>query len=208
MVTMLAAPVSGFVPTQLLSRAIICDSMIVGGRVYQQLGLRGARRIVFEDMCRLLSTGDNVSVSRLAAVTGYDHSTVHRVLKSLRRDGIVEMTHRANGASAQYRIAEEHTNMMIDFRGLMSALFNVLTASSEERARRMMMAWIAKRIYDRGKLLKQMAAQSGNELAASINIFLESNNVLDVYQVWELETANHLLGEINDYIEMIDLAAQ
>ena len=174
--------------------------------MYQQLGLRGARRIVFEDMCHLLAIGDNVSVSRLAAVTGYDHSTVHRVLKSLRRDGIVEMTHRANGAPAQYRIVEEQA--MIDFDGLMRALFNLITASSDERARRMMIAWVSKRIYDRGKTLKRMVDDwpSGDEdLAASINDFLQTNNILNIFQVWELETANRLLTQINDYIEIVDV---
>lgn len=172
--------------------------------MYQQLGLLGARRIVFEDMCQLLAAGDQVSVSRLVAVTGYDHSTVHRALKSLRRDGVVEMTHRANGAPAQYRIATRAN--MIDFQGLMRALFNIITASSDERARRMMMAWVSKRIYDRGKRLKRLVAkiEKKNGLATAINGFLEDNNILDVFQVWDIEAGNLLLAQVNDYIEIVE----
>jgi len=69
--------------------------------------LRGAQRIVLQDLDEMLTEGEQPSISALADRTTYDESTVRRALRGLREANIVSMNQRCRGARAQYQIHKE-----------------------------------------------------------------------------------------------------
>ncbi len=66
--------------------------------------LKGAKRIVYEELERMLSIGRNPSVMSLAERTGYSEPTVWKSLDYLRNIGLIEMYQPKRGMPAQYRI--------------------------------------------------------------------------------------------------------
>lgn len=69
--------------------------------------LTGSRRIILEEMGRLIEKGEDVSIMTLAARTAYHFTTVQSALTDLRELGLVEMRQPCPGAPADYSICEE-----------------------------------------------------------------------------------------------------
>jgi predicted transcriptional regulator len=70
-------------------------------------GLKGAQRIVFDELRGLLDADEDISVMILANRTNYHHVTVCKTLQDLREMGLVEMRQPKRGAPADYSITEE-----------------------------------------------------------------------------------------------------
>jgi predicted transcriptional regulator len=70
-------------------------------------GLKGAKRIVFDELRQMLDAGEDVSVMNLSYRTNYHHVTVCNTLQDLRSMGLVEMEQETRGAPAEYKITEE-----------------------------------------------------------------------------------------------------
>ena len=72
------------------------------------------------------------------------------------------------------------------------ATWNALRMDKDERARRMMAAFVARDIYDSGTLLLEMAQRIGGVFEKKTRAYIQADKILDVDQVWELEEANGL----------------
>ncbi len=168
--------------------------------MYPYHGLKGSDRIVFDDICRLLASGEPVSIARLADASGYSESTIKRAVKRLRTCGMIEVHHQ-RGMNAEYRIRGDN----MDLTGLFKAIINAITMSSDERARRLAMAYIAKQCYNDGRTLRRLAGQVGGEVEANALRFLEQNHILDRYRVWPLDEANELHAELERRIARVKL---
>ena len=68
--------------------------------------ITGSRRIVKEELQRLLDAGGKVSVSILARKTGYTEQTVRRALVQLHEWGLVRYQCKRNGCRASYEVLE------------------------------------------------------------------------------------------------------
>jgi biotin operon repressor len=66
--------------------------------------LKGAQRIVYEEIARMLANNNNPSITSLAEQTGYSEPTVWKSLAKLRKEGLIEMYQPKKGMPAQYRI--------------------------------------------------------------------------------------------------------
>ncbi len=66
--------------------------------------LKGAQRIVYEEIRRMLSNNNNPSITSLAEQTGYSEPTVWKSLAYLRKIGVIEMYQPKKGMPAKYRI--------------------------------------------------------------------------------------------------------
>jgi len=84
---------------------------------------------------------------------------------------------------------------------LPQALRNALRMSPEERARRMMAAFISRDVYDAGKLLEELARRIDGECSRDVRTFIQENEILIVEKVWELEEANRLRDELAQRIQ-------
>ncbi len=124
--------------------------------MYHSHGLKGAQRIIYEDLCRLLARSEPISISRLADESGYTIKTVQATLLDLREQGLIEIRHGRRGARAEYRLKGEG---MIDIKGLIKAMVNAIMMSSDERSRRLTMAYVAKQIYNKNQVLERLAAR-------------------------------------------------
>ena len=69
--------------------------------------LKGAQRIVLQDLGEMLARGEQPSISALADRTMYAECTVRRALQALRAEGIVSMEQERPGARARYQIRDE-----------------------------------------------------------------------------------------------------
>jgi hypothetical protein len=81
------------------------------------------------------------------------------------------------------------------------AIRNYWRMDKDERARRMMIAFVSRDIYDAGKLLESLAARIGGEYEEEVKAYITKNEILVVEKVWELEEANRLRDEVTQYIE-------
>jgi len=68
--------------------------------------ITGSRRIVKEELQRLLDAGGKVSVSILARKTGYTEQTVRRALVQSHEWGLVRYQCKHNGCRASYEVLE------------------------------------------------------------------------------------------------------
>ncbi len=167
--------------------------------MYKVHGLTGSYRIVFEDLCQLLSVGEPVSISRLADKSGYSRSTVIRAMRYLRQIKLVDVEQDTNGLRAEYRILEEEDSMF-NLNNMVKALLNAVTMSSDERARRLTVAMASKSCYDDGCKLHRLAHKVGGEFETKVKNWLDENSVLKVSTVWELEEAYLMREQIQDLI--------
>ena len=168
--------------------------------MYRYHGLRGAPRIVFEEICRLVVSGKPVSVTRLAGETGYDRRTVSRALAKLRKAGLVEIVQAKRGSRAEYRVKGGMVSMS-EALDLLNALKNAITMSAEERAKRFAMAQAAARIYDDALALSVAAGELGDEqFAGEVEEYLSRTGALDRYQVWPLDEAVEIQARITDML--------
>ena len=76
------------------------------------------------------------------------------------------------------------------------AAWKALRMDRDERARRMMAAFISRDVYDSGTRLAQMAQQIGGEFGEEALAYIRENKILVVEQVWELTEANRLRDEL------------
>ena len=166
--------------------------------MYQFHGLVGSYRIVFEDMCQLLSVDEPVSIEKLADKSGYSRRTVIRAIKHLRKAGMIETKHETNGKRAEYIVLKE--NGMFNPSDVLKALFNAVTMPNDERSKRLMIAVASKNCYDAGRKLKRLASKVGGDFEKNVHQWLDDNGVLNVMQVWELETAYLMHDQIQDLI--------
>ncbi len=166
--------------------------------MYQSHGLKGAQRIIYEDLCRLLARSEPVSISRLADESGYTEKTVQATLLDLRKQGLIEIRHAKRGARAEYCLKGDE---MIDIKGLIRAMVNAITMSSDERSRRLAIAYVSKQVYNKGQVLKRLATRVVvADFKALASTYLDQNYILDTFRVWPLEEADQLLADINDWI--------
>ena len=166
--------------------------------MYHFHGLTGSNRIVFEDLCQLLSIGVPVSITVLADKSGYSRSTIIRAMRHLRQANFVDVRHETNGKRAEYIILEE--DGMINLGDMVRSLLNAVTMSSDERAKRLMMAVVSKGCYDDGHKLQRLARKIGGEFETSVQKWMEETGVLKVMTVWDLEEANLMRQQIKDLI--------
>jgi len=69
--------------------------------------LKGSQRIVYEELQKMLESGEQPSISRLADRVPYCERTVRYALADLRDLGIVSMRQPGPGYPAEYQIHEE-----------------------------------------------------------------------------------------------------
>lgn len=74
------------------------------------LGLKGAQRIVFEELKAMLQAGEPVSIMRLSERSMYHPYTVHTTLRNLASWGMVKITPTRPGCRHQYALGEEWNN--------------------------------------------------------------------------------------------------
>jgi len=68
--------------------------------------MKGANRIVYDELCQMLQLNQQPSVMRLADRTGYHETTVWRTLQRLQRWGLVRVEHLRNGQRAMYEVLD------------------------------------------------------------------------------------------------------
>jgi biotin operon repressor len=167
--------------------------------MYEYHGLKGADRIVLEDLCRLLVAGETVSVSRLADESGYSDFAVKGALKRLREVGYIEMDHR-NGCRAEYRVEEDILDTII------RSIVNMVRMDEDERARRMMSALVSNNVYSKGRRLRRLIRKLPQDsyMRQSVETYLKDHNVLEISRVWDLDQAN----DMRDHLEDMTLAVR
>jgi hypothetical protein len=79
---------------------------------------------------------------------------------------------------------------MVDLRGMLAALWNMITMSSEERAERWARVFVSKQIYDDGQLLERLAERIGGEFEEETHRFLWHHDILNASRTWPLVEAN------------------
>jgi hypothetical protein len=70
----------------------------------EALPLKGAQRIVFEELERMLAARQAASIFSISERTGYCTYTVCKALQQLRTLGLIEMDQPRIGMRAEYRI--------------------------------------------------------------------------------------------------------
>jgi DNA-binding transcriptional regulator PaaX len=167
--------------------------------MYEYHGLKGADRIVLEDLCRLLAAGETVSITRLADESGYSDFAIKKALKRLREYGYIEMEH-SNGCRAEYRVEEDILDTII------RSIINMVRMDEDERARRMMNALVSNNVYGKGRKLRKLARKlrPDSEIRQSVEAYLENNRILEVAQVWDLAEAN----AIREHLEKLTLVVR
>lgn len=68
--------------------------------------LKGAKRIIFDELKALLLADKQPTIFTLACFTGYSERTVQRVLRELQGRGLIVVTCR-RGCPSTYRIMEQ-----------------------------------------------------------------------------------------------------
>lgn len=169
--------------------------------MYKLHGLKGTQRIVFEDLARLLLSGEQVSVMRLADESGYTCNAVHSALKQLKNAGLIEMCCSTNGARAEYKITGGD---VLTLQDLLRALINAMTMGTDERVKRLTMAHVAQSNYALGKRLKRLAAEIGGDFEANVVEFLSAHEVLKFQKVWPLDEANEIHAKIQAMITIAE----
>lgn len=164
--------------------------------MYHTDGLKGASRIIYEDLNRLLAIREPVSVARLAAESGYSRTTVIGALRELRDDDWIEMEHQ-NGTRADYRIVEEDD---VKTGNIFSAVINFASMGGAEWMDRMQIALIAHTIYNDAKRLRKLAGKVGGDFQANVEVWIEKQKVLELSQVWELHEAYLMRDQVRDLI--------
>jgi hypothetical protein len=76
------------------------------------------------------------------------------------------------------------------------AMWNALRMSGDERARRVMSAFVARDVYDAGMRLFELAGRIGGEFENETHAYIREHGILEVTRVWELEEANELRDEV------------
>lgn len=166
--------------------------------MYQHHGLKGAPRIVFEDLCRLSAYGGQISITELAMETGYSRNCVASALNELKDRGIIEMEQDQVGMQAEYQIVESPN---LDFLGMLKGLFRFVTTWGDERAYRMAVFYQSSIVTKRAETLRQLAEAAGGDIQERAEALIEEHGLLDRHRVWELVKANRLEAEINELIE-------
>lgn len=169
--------------------------------MYNHHGLKGAPRIVYEDMARLLVTGSPVTVRHLASETGYSKRTVRRSVDELIERGFVHQIHE-NGCRAEYALCSG-TIWRIEelMRALVQALAKAAQMSPEERSARLAMAFAADRIYSKAQRLKKLAYQSEDGFRDEAMSFIEETEALKLMKVWPLEEADQIEDRLEELLE-------
>jgi hypothetical protein len=75
-------------------------------------------------------------------------------------------------------------------------LLSTVRTNLKESLRRLKAALASTNAYYAGNHLLELVTQIGGECEAGTRFFLQENNILEVKQVWELEEAHRLRGEI------------
>jgi len=73
--------------------------------------------------------------------------------------------------------------------------------SRDERTRRLLSAFVSRDVYNDGKRLQNLASRLGDGYAEEINAFLQEWRILEITQVWDLDEANALRGELGRRLE-------
>lgn len=167
--------------------------------MYQIHGLTGSTRIIFEDLCRLLAGGEQVSINRLSDESGYSRTTVIRAVSDLRRLNLISVEQEKNGTRAEYTILEE--DGMFRVGDVVRAFINIFTMTTDERTKRMLSAIASKGCYDDAHKLQRLAGKIGGHFERDVEQFLEANGALKVMTVWELDEAYQVREQIQKRIE-------
>jgi len=169
--------------------------------MYNHHGLKGAPRIIYEDMARLLLTGQPVTMTCLASETGYSIRTVFNAVDELRERGLVQQ--RINGNQAEYMLCSGSIWRMEELmKSLVQALARATQMSTDERSRRLAMAFAADRIFSKGKELKKLARQLPDGFGDEALAFIRDNEVIKLTKVWPLDEANEIEGQLDEYLRI------
>jgi DNA-binding transcriptional regulator GbsR (MarR family) len=169
--------------------------------MYNHHGLKGAPRIVYEDLARLLLTGQPVTISRLTDETGYTRKTISNAIGELIERGLIDQTHE-NGHGAGYALCSGTIWRVEELmRALVQALAKAAQMSPEERSARLAMAFAADRIYSKAQRLKKLAHQSEDGFQDKAMTFIEENEALKLMKVWPLEEASAIEDRLEELLE-------
>lgn len=169
--------------------------------MYNHHGLKGAARIVYEDLARLLLIGQPVTIKRLTEETGYTRKTISNAISELIDRGLIDQTHE-NGRGAGYALCSGTIWGVEELmKGLVQALARAAQMSPEERSARLAMAFAADRIYSKSQRLKKLARQSEDGFQERAMTFIKDNETLKLMKVWSLEEANEIESRLEELIE-------
>jgi DNA-binding transcriptional regulator GbsR (MarR family) len=170
--------------------------------MYNHHGLKGAPRIVYEDMARLLITGEPVTMTDLASETGYSRRTVIMAVDELIQRGLVHQMHQ-NGGRAEYALCSGTIWRVEELmNALVQALAKAVQMSPEERSARLAMAFAADRIFSKGKELKKLIRQSPDGFGEEALAFIKENEVTKLTKVWPLERATEIEEHLDEYLRI------
>jgi phage-related protein len=161
--------------------------------MYDHWGIKGAQRIVLEELVRLKAEGRRVSIVALADATGYSHKTTWRVVRELCEQGLIEVDHPYNGGRATYTIKGGSMSIL-------SSIVHLFTMSGSERAARFAAALASNALYEDARLLRRMARRLGGEFQEQAEVFIEENGLLEIAKVWhdtdDLQRLGHQIAEL------------
>jgi DNA-binding transcriptional regulator GbsR (MarR family) len=170
--------------------------------MYNHHGLKGAPRIVYEDMARLILNGRPVTTTELASETGYSAVTVSRAVNELIQCGLVHQMHQ-NGGRAEYALCSGTIWKMEELMiSLVQALAKATQMSAEERSRRLAMAFAADRIFSKGKELKKLIRQSPDGFGEEALEYIQEHEVTKLTKVWPLERATEIEEQLDEYLRI------
>jgi biotin operon repressor len=151
--------------------------------VYQHHGLKNSKKVVYEEICRLLAEGQPVSYTALSDSTGYCQQTVAAAVRELKDGGYISLKRTGDGWTYTVKHEEEIVT------GILKSMWNIITMSSGERWERIIMAMTAKRIYDDTQKLKRAARRAGDGFQERVDDFLAETGADRLSAVWPLDEA-------------------
>jgi len=83
---------------------------------------------------------------------------------------------------------------------LLQAVWNAARMDQDERARRLLAAFISRDVYNAGMRLQRLAQQIGEGFEEEVNAYLRTSEILVVEKVWGLTEANEIRGELEQRI--------
>jgi DNA-binding transcriptional regulator GbsR (MarR family) len=171
--------------------------------MYNHHGLKGAPRIIYEDMARLILNGRPVTTTELASETGYSRMTVIRAVDELIQRGLVHQMHQ-NGCRAEYALCSGTIWKVEELMmSLVQALARATQMSAEERSRRLAMAFAADRIFSKGKELKKLIRQSPDGFGEEALAFIKENEVTKLTKIWPLEEASAIEDRLDELLKEV-----
>jgi biotin operon repressor len=168
-----------------------------GGKVYQHHGLKNSKKVVYEEICRLLAEGQSVSYTALSDATGYCQQTIANAVRELRNGGYIGLQRTDDGWT--YTVKHEEEIMI----GIIKSMWNIITMSSGERWERMLMAIAAKRIYEDAQKLKRAARHAGDGWQERVDDLLSETGADRLSAVWPLDEAAHIQARLDALLDEV-----